>query len=99
MRGQPRDFKAVKLDGACVRLREAGEGPDERGLARAVGAEQTGDLAGIDFHVHAVEHVGFAVGNAQTVRNERFESGHYSSSVTSRPRYASATVGSFVTSS
>jgi len=48
MRGQARDVAAGKLDGAGVWLEVAGELAHQRGLARAVGADQGMNLAGPD---------------------------------------------------
>jgi hypothetical protein len=50
--------------GAAARAGQASEDADQRGLARAVGAEQAEELAGLDVEAHIVEGADFAAGAA-----------------------------------
>ena len=61
-----RDLLAAPADGAVVGLVGPGQHLDQGGLARAVLAEQTVHLAGLDVEVDAVEgpHAGERLGDA-----------------------------------
>ena len=47
---------AVEDDAAALRLVEAGDAVEERGLAGAVRADEAGDGAGVDREVHVLQH-------------------------------------------
>ena len=50
-------FLALEDDLATVRLMHAGQGLDERGLARAVLADEGMDLSGAQIELHAVQRL------------------------------------------
>ena len=53
------------LHAAGAGAQQAGDQPQQRGLARAVGADQAGDDAGLDACVDAVQRDGIGIGVAQ----------------------------------
>jgi DNA polymerase-3 subunit alpha len=56
------ELAAVEPDGAAARLQDTGHCHHQRGLAGAVGAEQTGDPAGFHAHRDALERFNLAIG-------------------------------------
>jgi hypothetical protein len=56
---------ALEEDRAALGPQDARQRHHERGLARAVGPEQAGDLAGARLQAHALERLDLAVGRGQ----------------------------------
>jgi hypothetical protein len=56
-RGQARDVLLAKADAALAGLPQAHDGAQRGGLARAIAAQQHGDLAARHSQVHAVQDV------------------------------------------
>ena len=61
MGGQLRDVAAIEDDLAASRTRLPADRHHQRGLARAVGADQRDDLTLIDIEIHAFESANIAV--------------------------------------
>src|SRR5207253_9547261 len=61
------DAAAFELDAAGVWLQQAGNGLEQRGLARAIGADQRDDLPLQDFEAKIVQHLDFAVTRTQAL--------------------------------
>ena len=68
---------AVERDGACADGQHAGEGEDEFGFASTVGADDGGDLAGLDGEGDACNEGAGAVGDGEVGDGDR----HATSSV------------------
>ncbi len=97
----PGDVGSVDADHARHRADEAGDRPERRGLAGAVGSEQGDDLAGIDVQVEVPQDRGGVVSRREAVELEDGNSSHQpadSSSDAAAPRYAVTTLGSARTS-
>ena len=65
------DVAAVEHDGAAGRLLDAADGPQQRRLARAVGAQQGDDLALLDVEVDAEQHLHAVVFDVDVAAHEQ----------------------------
>ncbi|KAI3478981.1 hypothetical protein L1887_59004 [Cichorium endivia] len=72
VRGQLGDVLALEAHGAAAGARRAAEGHEQRGLARAVGADQRDDLAVVDMQAHAVHGADGAVVGGQIGLDDPF---------------------------
>src|SRR5690606_1955268 len=92
VRGQAGDIRPLEHDAPAPRRREPQDRADQGGLARAVGAEQAGNLAARYRERDVLEHVRPVVGGVQVLDREGRGRAH------AAPRYASRTCLSAATS-
>jgi hypothetical protein len=96
------DVFAVVDDLSRLDRLQPGDALKRRRLAGAIGADQTDELALTHDQVDALDRMNAAVGDFQLVELEQRRRGHQwaslTCSVTSPPRYAAITFGSFCTS-
>jgi len=72
---QPPDLGAVVDDAPARRANQPGHRAQRGGLARAVGADEADQLAGLDGEVHAFHGANAAVGNLQRFEGEEAHAG------------------------
>src|SRR5262249_55390051 len=88
VRPQPQDLPPAEADASGAGSCDPGDRPDQRGLARAVRADDRDDLAPRHVHAHVGQRLRVAVIEVQSLDAE--ERAHTS---VSSPRYDSSTAG------
>ena len=71
MRGPAVEALAEEADAARARLQEPGDGPHRGALPRAIGAEETDELARLNGQRDAVEHLHGPVRHGDVIKREQ----------------------------